>query len=236
MNILVCDDNKIFAQNFCGMLRDEFLVYGEQVNVHCANSGAEALQTLAQTEITVLFLDIDMPELDGFSVAEKLQSMGGSPLIIFVSSLESLVFCSFAFQPFWFLRKSHLDELPQIVQKILQLQRDKQMEYQIMVCGKLTSFPLSEIMYFESGGHYITVHAKRQTVRYKAKLGEVETELKQADFIRCHVGFLVNCESIRVIERNAVILFDNTEIPVSRGRMENTKLKFMEYMRKFRRE
>ncbi len=77
MNILVCDDNKIFAQNFCGMLRDEFLVYGERVNVHCANSGAEALQTLAQTEITVLFLDIDMPELDGFSVAEKLQSMGG---------------------------------------------------------------------------------------------------------------------------------------------------------------
>ena len=110
------------------------------------------------------------------------------------------------------------------------------MEYQIMVCGKLTSFPLSKIMYFESGGHYITVHAKHQTVRYKAKLGEVETELKQADFIRCHVGFLVNCESIRVIERNAVILFDNTEIPVSRGRMENTKLKFMEYMRKFRRE
>ena len=45
----------------------------------------------------MLFLDIDMPEKDGFSVAEELTAMPSKPLIIFLSGMEDLVYQSFAF-------------------------------------------------------------------------------------------------------------------------------------------
>ena len=52
-----------------------------------------------------------MPELDGFEVAEKLQSSKKNALIIFITSHEDKVYQSWKYQPFWFVRKSHMEDL-----------------------------------------------------------------------------------------------------------------------------
>ena len=107
MRIILCDDDTAFTQVFEKRLLTVFKKYGITPEIVSAHTGVEALREITRRPTDVLFLDIDMPEKDGFSVAEELSAMPSKPLIIFLSGMEDLVYQSFAFQPFWFLdRKS----------------------------------------------------------------------------------------------------------------------------------
>lgn len=175
-----------------------------------------------------------MPQQDGFSVATELTAMENKPLIIFLSSLDHLVYQSFAFQPFWFLRKSHLEDLPTIIEKLLHLLSSQQIQYTINVNGNNISISLSDISYFESDGHYIIAHMNEKTIRFKSRMSDIENELKPYSFIRCHIGFLVNCRFIKICSRTSITLITGQVIPISRAKAEETQTIFMKYMRSLR--
>jgi DNA-binding LytR/AlgR family response regulator len=103
MRIILCDDDIPFTQSFAKRLSSAFKDLGIKPEIIVTNTGIDALRQFTQKPTDALFLDIDMPDQDGFSVANELMKMRTKPLIIFLSSLEHLVYQSFAFQPFWFL-------------------------------------------------------------------------------------------------------------------------------------
>ncbi len=160
--------------------------------------------------------------------------MPSKPLIIFLSGMEDLVYQSFAFQPFWFLRKTHLEELPQVTEKMLQLLNSRQIHYTVTMNGSSTRIPSTEIAYFESQGHYIVVHYNEKSLRFKARMSDIETALSKYFFVRCHVGYLLNCRFVQICSRTSVTLTDGTVLPVSRAKAEETQTAFMAYMRSLR--
>ena len=234
MRIILCDDDTAFTQVFEKRLLTVFKKYGITPEIVSAHTGVEALREITRRPTDVLFLDIDMPEKDGFSVAEELSAMPSKPLIIFLSGMEDLVYQSFAFQPFWFLRKTHLEELPQVTEKMLQLLNSRQIHYTVTMNGSSTSIPITEIAYFESQGHYIVVHYNERSLRFKARMSDIETALSKYFFVRCHVGYLLNCRFVQICSRTSVTLTDRTVLPVSRAKAEETQTAFMAYMRSLR--
>jgi two-component SAPR family response regulator len=69
-------------------------------------SGAGALiNYMDSTYFDVIFLDIDMPEITGFDAAKKVKEISPESKIIFVTSKHDLVYNSFEYQPFYFIRK-----------------------------------------------------------------------------------------------------------------------------------
>lgn len=83
MRIILCDDDTAFTQVFEKRLLTVFKKYGITLEIVSAHTGVEALREITCRPTDVLFLDIDMPEKDGFSVAEELSAMPSKPLIIF---------------------------------------------------------------------------------------------------------------------------------------------------------
>lgn len=234
MRIILCDDDTAFTQAFAKRLLTVFQTCGIMPEIVSAHTGMEALREITRSPTDVLFLDIDMPEKNGFSVAEELSAMQSKPLIIFLSSLENLVYRSFAFQPFWFLRKTHLEELPQVVEKMLQILNSRQIHYTVTMNGSSIRIPIAEIAYFESEGHYIVVHYGEKTLRFKARMSDIETALSKYFFVRCHVGYLLNCRFVQICSRISVTLTDGTVLPISRAKAEETQTAFMAYMRSLR--
>lgn len=230
MRIIVCDDDRIFAQSFAKQLKSTFAQQGTNAEIVVSDNGVQALREITRTPTDVLFLDIDMPEKDGFSVAGELQAVANKPLIVFLSSLEHLVYQAFAFQPFWFLRKAHLEDLPQAVEKIVQTLSERQAHYTFSVNGSNMRAALSDILYFESESHYITAHLKTQNIRFKGRMGDIEKDLLAHAFVRCHIGYLVNCRFIEVCSRTNIVLTNGEQIPVSRAKAERTQAAFMSYM------
>lgn len=234
MRIILCDDDIPFTQSFAKQLESVFKKFGLVPDIVPTYTGIDALREFTRKPTDALFLDIDMPERDGFSVAEELSKMPAKPIIIFLSSLEHLVYQAFAFQPFWFLRKTHLEDLPLVIEKMIQILNSQKIHYTITINGNSIRIPISDISYFESDGHYIIVHYDNHTIRFKARMRDIENELSKYFFVRCHVGYLLNCRFIKICSRTNIELTTGTVVPVSRAKSDETQTVFMTYMRSLR--
>lgn len=234
MRIILCDDDTQFMQSFSKQLFPIFKKHGIIPQIIPTHTSLDALREITRQPTDVLFLDIDMPQQDGFSVANELSAMANKPLIIFLSSLDHLVYQSFAFQPFWFLRKMHLEDLPTVIEKLLHLLSAQQVQYTININGSNTCISLLDILYFESDGHYIIAYTRTKPIRFKARMSDLESELNKYSFIRCHIGFLVNCRFIKICNRTSITLITDQTIPVSRAKADEVQNIFMTYMRSLR--
>ena len=127
-----------------------------------------------------------------------------------------------------------MEELPRVTEKMLQLLNSRQIHYTVTMNGSSTRIPITEIAYFESQGHYIVVHYNEKSLRFKARMSDIETALSKYFFVRCHVGYLLNCRFVQICSRTSVTLADGTVLPVSRAKAEETQTAFMAYMRSLR--
>lgn len=234
MRLILCDDDPIFLKQFSDILLTALGKYEKQIDLVSCQTNMQLFREITSKPTDALFLDIDMPDMDGFTIAKKLSKMQRHPILIFTSNLEHLVFKSFSYQPFWFLRKSHMEEVPEIVQKIVEINQAKKQFYNVNNNGKLMSFAIEEIIYFESNGHYIILHTKNGAERFKERLGDAEEKLRSAYFVRSHVGFLVNCRFIKIIDKTSLLLTNGERLPVSRSKLQETQEGFMNYMRSLR--
>ena len=113
ITIAVCDDDRLFAAKLKEKIR--YLCacrLPERIECHVEEefcSGSDVLVYLENHPINILFLDIDMPEMSGFTIAEQLNRKYPDTLLLFVSAHEQFVYSSFEYSPFRFLRKSHLE-------------------------------------------------------------------------------------------------------------------------------
>ena len=117
---------------------------------------------------------------------------------------------------------------------MLQLLNSRQIHYTVTMNGSSTRIPITEIAYFESQGHYIVVHYNERSLRFKARMSDIETALSKCFFVRCNVGYLLNCRFVQICSLTSVTLTDGTVLPVSRAKAEETQTAFMAYMRSLR--
>lgn len=233
MRIAICDDEKFFVDEITRQLQTVFPEKYQLDIIQCTDA-RKLMEYCDRHRIDAAILDISMPEMDGFEIAEKLQKMDENIALLFVSSKEELVFYSYEFHPFWFVPKSQLITLPDVLQKFADklVERETQSDcLKIAIHKKVVDIDVRTLLYFESSRHYLVMVTKNETKRFREKLTEVEEQLKQHQFIRCHVGYLVNCRMISEIQKNDLVLSNGTKIPISRNKMAETKHAFQAYLR-----
>ncbi|MBQ4290173.1 MAG: response regulator, partial [Clostridia bacterium] len=114
IEIAICDDQAEFAMQFSDSINKicaEKFTDSEDVHICGIFSSAEqVLGALSQKRIDILFLDIELEGMSGFELAEIVHQNYPETILMFVSSYERLVYVSFRFSPFRFLRKAMLSE------------------------------------------------------------------------------------------------------------------------------
>jgi|GEM_PF-5762991 len=107
IKIAVVDDEKIVLNQVSQLIKNTI---DEEVILDNFESSTCFFQKMDKLVYDIVFLDIDMPEITGFELAETLRCVKPNITIVFVSNLEHLAFRSFHFKPFGFIRKSDLQE------------------------------------------------------------------------------------------------------------------------------
>ena len=96
MNLILCDDDKVFLNKLEIRIRGLSQKHKIAVKMECYVSAKEMLEGIKNLdEISVFFIDIDMPEVNGFEVASYLKKWNRECCIVFVSNKDDLVFQSF---------------------------------------------------------------------------------------------------------------------------------------------
>ncbi len=192
--------------------------------------GEELYEACQKDAYDLIFLDIEMPGVDGFQLAKRIGPGKGKCSLIFVSNYESLVFDSWQYSPLWFVRKGMLErDMRLALQKYMELNgSDKSC---CLFKGKAgQALPIGDIVYIESRGHLLFV--KRRDGRSFEQYGSLkafEKELSAHHFLRIHKSFLVNQQYIEEIRKRDVLLTDGTSLEMGRDRRKS----LLEAMRRY---
>ena len=220
---LIVDDEPLARSNLAVLLRvdPEIEIVGE------CSSGQEALATIRSAKPDLLFLDVQMPECDGFDVLEML----GRDLpaaIVFVTAYDQYALRAFEAGALDYLLKPFddtrfdraLDRAKQTLKRGNSSSR-KLERLAIKSVGQIAFVRLSEIDWIEAADYYACLHAGARTHLLRRSMTDLEQELDPADFCRIHRSTIVNLARIHRMEIGAdgeygVLLDSGTSLRMSR--------------------
>lgn len=237
--IAICDDEKYIVDFIVEAISSSLKKRGITTPVITPfTSSTVLLNFQKQDPFDVLFLDISMPGIDGFKVATEIRKTSPSAIIIFITSKEELVFDSFNFLPFAFIRKDspaliklNIDKVIGRMDECIKQTRNIILETE----GRPKVVLVKDIMYIKSDRHYIEYHLRDNTVvRKRDVIKSAETEFQDLDFVKIHQRYLVNLLHIKFVDRKAesVILKNGERLEMSRKYKQSADDTFIEYMRK----
>lgn len=228
MKIAVCDDENKIVEEITSYIKKDFPM--SEVRAY---SNGESFLAASEERPEVLLLDIDMPGISGMEVAAALTREKVSTLIVFVTAHDELVYDSFKYHPFAFVRKKFLEEELKAVLSDCEKQlvsRNKNFVFQN--ASKLVTLSQSDILYFEGQANYLAIHTTSDEYKMRSTMAGVEKELEDSDFLRIHKGFLVNLEHIRVLKTEELELDNGTVLPIGKSYSEAAKKSILKYMRR----
>ena len=233
LRIAICDDDQALLHSYKNRIKALFESKHVDAIIFDYTKGSKLITECKEVPFDLIFLDIDMPEMSGFDVAEKINDINADTVIIFVTNEEQLVYRSLRYSPFRFIRKAYfVAELSEAIISFLDMYL-KRNKTQVFNCinGEIVAINIKDIMYIESNKHKVTVYTQKKDIVTKAKIGELEENLKDFGFIRVHIGYLINMKYIFSIEKTEIIFVNQKSVPMSRHRTEQVKTEFHKYIR-----
>lgn len=221
---LVVDDESLARRNVAVLLaRDP-----EIGSVSECGSGHAAIEEIRKSRPDLVFLDVQMPECDGFDVLELL---GGDlpPVIIFVTAFDEHALRAFEVGALDYLLKPFDDArfgraLQRAKERLIHSasrQPEKETRLAIKNRGEVIFVKSSDIDWIEAAGYYACLHVGESTHVIRRTLSELEQDLGDQRFLRIHRSFIVNLERISALELQAegeyeVVLASQARLKLSR--------------------
>ncbi len=228
MKITVCDDENKIVEEITSFIKKDFP--SSEVSAY---SDGESFLASSEERPEVLLLDIDMPGISGMEVAATLTREKVQTLIVFVTAHDELVYDSFKYHPFAFVRKKFLEkELKTVLTDCEKQLVSRNKNFVFQNASKLVTLAQSDILYFEGQANYLAIHTISDEYKMRSTMTGVEKELEDSDFLRIHKGFLVNLEHIRVLKTEELELDNGTVLPIGKSYSEAAKKSILRYMRR----
>lgn len=225
--IAVCDDDNLALRVISSLIKKEFSAHSVSVAVDAYQNSRLLKKQLESISYDALFLDIDMPDFNGISLACFQKQLSPSTAIIFISNHAEKVFDSFAAEPLRFLRKQYLErELPDAVSAFLKKQTNPEEKLILLSNSALRTIFIKDILYVESFNKIQNIATKKESFPVRYTIQYLEEQLEPYHFFRPHRCFLVNPNCIYSIEKNELILDNGHSIPISRSHLKETKEQF----------
>ena len=203
--VVVVDDEPLARQTLRLLLMREadFLLAGEFTH---ARGAIEELDTV---QPDVLFLDVQMPELDGFAVVSHLDRVS-PPLVVFVTAFERHALQAFQAQAFDYLLKPFTDErFADVVRRLRDRLREREnartspptVRTLLVRDGTRTVVvPHDDILWIEAEDYCARIHLRDRTVLVRESLRSLVDKLSGAGFVRVHRSAIARLSAIRTME------------------------------------
>lgn len=222
--LVICDDGELDRSLLQTILQNCLNELGAAIEIVAYASGLALVEDVKEDELDIglLFLDIEMEDMNGIETAKQLRALNCRAPIVFLTSSKEYAFESYDVKAAGYLLKPFdPDRLKQIIQHTIRTELPKRLA--IRSDRKYRYLYLDEILYIESDKHTVTVHMKDGTVvNATEKLNDIEKRIHNRKFLRCHQSYLVNMAYVSDV-KDGFIMSDGSKVPMRvRGRKEIT--------------
>ncbi len=191
----------------------------------CKNA-VEAFNILSRQKIDLLFLDINMPDVSGLSLAK---SVGNTVKTIFTTAYREYAVEGFNLRAVDYLLKpisferllqaisKYLDEhVPVPVIADVEMTAEKNDSLFVRADRKMVKVCLADILYIESIADYIKIHLTGKAITTRETISGIEVKLPQKEFVRIHRSFIVSLAAIESFT-NEYVEIGKKQLPISRS-------------------
>ena len=201
---LVVDDEPLARANLTVLLRRDPQIAG----VRECGSGAEAVAEIRNSRPDLVFLDVQMPECDGFDVLE-LVGLDLPPAVVFVTAYDEYALRAFEAGALDYLMKPFDNSrfelaLTRAKEKIALGRQPAARVGRLVIksAGEVLFVKLSEIDWIEAADYYACLHVASKTHLLRRTMSELDRDLDPAVFCRIHRSTIVNLDRVRGLKSN----------------------------------
>jgi len=230
LHIAICDDEREFVSYLSELLQKYAGETGEIIKITAYYDGMELIERY-NADFDLIFLDIQMKLLDGLHTAERIRQIDEKVSIIFLTTLTQYGLEGYQYRadnyiikPMKYIRlKSEMDRF---------LERHRKEENPSLVISNDTGkykIPLKSIQYIETCRRNLMFHTEQENVICYKSMKEMERELKDKDFVRCHTSYIVNLFYVKGVKKLDIGLITGETIPLSQPKRKEFMEKLAEY-------
>lgn len=227
MRIAICDDE----EEQRGLLAVYCKKYNTSLSVDTYSAALDLLLASNRLSYDIIFMDIEMPEPNGFEVAEALKKKPNPPLVIFVSKSNSYTIQGYGIA-FRYLQKPVAYEVFETVFS-LATKECEPVKIPFISEGVYHVLSVKDILYCEAFDHSLTVHTRKSSYTSRMSLSELISQLPAEDFAQPHKSFLVNMSYVQSVDATNVMLESiagKIQLPLSKGKRKSFIQKLGDYI------
>ncbi len=237
MKAIIVEDEFLARQELSWMIAQH-----SQISVEaCFDDGLDVLKYLQQHRVDVIFLDINIPSLDGMLLAQNINQFAHKPLIVFITAWKEHAVEAFELDAFdYILKPYHEARIITMLNKLEASVSHAQAQpasaptapqtVNLVKDERIIVTDINDIYYVEAHEKLTFVYTRREAYVMSMTIGEFCSRLPEQAFFRCHRSYCVNLSKIREIEP----WFNNTyllklrdltaQVPVSRSKTKAFRL------------
>lgn len=228
-NIAIIDDELIQREYLLTILNS--WKSSNELNIKMFNNAEAFLFDYEENkDYDILLLDIEMEKLNGIELAKKIRKDNERIQIIFITGFTDYISYGYDVSALHYLMKPVSNvKLYQVLDKAINILSKKEQNIIIKVDGQNIIIKLSDIVYIESLGHYISINTiNKEEFVIKNGINKFMKELDK-NFVIPHRSYIVNLKYIKIITKNSIILDNNKEIPIAKNNFEQLNKAFIKY-------
>lgn len=236
MKAIIVEDEFLAQQELSWMIQQHSQIQIEA----CFDDGLDVLKYLQQHRVDVIFLDINIPSLDGMLLAQNINQFAHKPLIVFITAWKEHAVEAFELDAFDYILKPYHES--RIVTMLSKLEANWQQQHaqtpaahvsqtvNLQKDERIIVTDVNDIYYIEAHEKLTFVYTRREAYVMSMNISEFCSRLPEQQFFRCHRSYCVNLNKIREIEP----WFNNTyilklrdlefQVPVSRSKVKTFRL------------
>ena len=229
LHILICDDDTAFTNTLQSAIAALPDYNRRQMQTICVNDP----RVLTKTDIQradLVFLDIDMGDINGMKLARQMRAIHKDFVLIFVTNYGEYAAEGYEVNAFRFLPKLQLAEkLPSYFRQALAACRSRTRTLNVLCDGEGTNIVLDELVYVGTEERMLIFHRAEPAAPLKSRMSlrTLEEKLAEEGFLRIHNSFLVNMNYISSLQTNGVTLTIGQTLPISLHGYRGIKKKYM---------
>jgi two-component system LytT family response regulator len=234
MKAIIIDDEPLART----IVKEYLMGYPQIELVSECNDGFEGIKAIQQHQPDVIFLDIQMPKINGF---EMLELIDDPPAVIFTTAFDEYAIKAFESHAIDYLLKPFskqrfekamqkwLDQRNTVASKtntreLLETVSQSPAQHQrvvVKIAGKIKIIPIEEINFIEAADDYVKIHTKEGALLKNKTMAHFEKILDSQFFVRTHRSFILNVQQITRIDpyekdNHIAILKSGAKVPVSK--------------------
>lgn len=230
LHIAICDDETDFVTHLTTLIQQYAAETGEEIKTTAYYDGMELVERY-DTSIDLIFLDIQMRLLDGLHTAQRIRELDENVGIIFLTTLTQYGLEGYQYQAAdYIIKPIKYVRLKAELNQWLKKHRHNDSPSIVVVndSGKY-KIALKSLRYVETFNRKLLLHTEQENIISYKSMKEMEQELSQAGFARCHTSYLVNLFYVKGVQKLEITLITGEQIPISQPKRKA----FMEQLTRY---